>query len=159
MGDEDLVTDLVALLFEDGADHLVGGSDGAGGFEDHEVAGPHVWRDRACGGFDVGEIRFVIALEGRGHGDDEDIGLDRLETSLEVARLHGGLHQDVEVGLDDVDAPGVDGLDDMWRGVHAMDAEALGAEQRGGGQADVAEAHDANRLVGLRHAAWRIRRS
>jgi hypothetical protein len=56
----------------------------------------------------------------------------------------GGADEGVELGLDDVDRARVDGVDDLGAEIDAGDPLARGGEHGGGGQADVAEADDAD---------------
>ena len=67
-------------------------------------------QNSAGGLFHMGEIGLLACADRRGHGDYVDIRLVRLPGGMQVAGLHRRFDQNVQVGLDDVDMPPVDGL-------------------------------------------------
>ena len=155
----DLNVGVVFLLLREGEIRALGGepggeffgrADGAGGFENDEVAGFEYRGDEFGGGFDVAEVGLVVFGEGGGDGDQEGVRGFGLGGGFEVAGADGGSHDDVEVGFDDVDLALVDGVDGFGVDVDANDLLAPGGEDGGGGQADVAETDDGDALVGVR---------
>lgn len=82
----------------------------------------------------------MTVFERRGHRDQK--GLRRLgrERGAQRAMTHGRVHQPIQLSLNDMDASGVDGLDGMRRHIDTDDLLPARRKQRGGGQADLAEA-------------------
>jgi len=83
------------------------------------------------------------AAEGRGNGDQEHIGRLRRQLGGEGPGGHGRCHGLIEIGLNDVDLPLVDGGHHFRVDIDADDAMASTGQYGGRGQADVAEAEDA----------------
>lgn len=82
---------------------------------------------------------WVEQLEVTHRGDQE--GLGRFGGGgAAIALVDGGIHQHILLGLDDLDAPGVDGIDGVMGEIDADDLFLARGEERGGGEADVAEA-------------------
>ena len=142
--------DLTAFLREFGFEppfHLLGRADRRSGFQDDQIAGGDERSDRTGSGFDEREVRHAGAV-GRGQercrdGEDEDVGRRGQRRGLEIAGLHGGAHEHVEVRLLDMDATAIDGLDHRRGDVDAEHAASFRREDGRGREADVAEAEDA----------------
>src|SRR3546814_14975189 len=69
------------------------------------------------------------------------------------------LDEAVEIDLLDMHLAAVDRIDDLVADVDAGDAAARACDQRGGGQADIAEAEDGDLLVGVNGHAQRPTRT
>ena len=139
---------------------LLGRPDRARRLEHDEVAALEHRRDGAGGGLDVGEIGAVPVGERGRYGDEEGVGGLGHERRAEVPRRHDTPDDDVQVRLDDVDTPRVDGLDGALVDVDADDLEPARGEKGGGRQADVAEPDhaDAREASGHRRADAGARR-
>ena len=74
--------------------------------------------------------------------DDEDVGRLRLRGEVQTAGIHGLRHGILQTGFYDMDMARVQRLDDGVLHVEAADLIARERERDGGGQADVAAAHD-----------------
>jgi len=149
MGVEQVV-DLAAELREFGLEppfHLLGRTDRRSGFQDDQIAGGDERSDRAGSGFDEREIRYAGAVgrgqERRRDGEDEDVGRRGQRRGLEIAGLHRGAHEHVEIRFLDMDAAAIDRVDHRRGDVDAEHAAAFRREDGRGREADVAEAEDA----------------
>ena len=117
------------------------------GLEDDDLAAPELGGDRLGGRANVGEVRLVVALERRGHGDEVDRGLRRLGAGTQQAlahRLRDGL---VEVRLDDRHPARIDLVDRVLVDVDTLEGEALPSERGARRQTDVAEADDRDSVM------------
>ncbi|MNZ59700.1 hypothetical protein D3C78_777440 [compost metagenome] len=136
--------------------HLLGGTDWRGGFEDDQVTLLQYRGNGLAGRFDVVEVRLVVALERGRYGNQEGIGRLCLGGGAQVAFGDGGMHDHVQIGLDDVDFAAVDGIDGLLVDVDADHLLLARGEHGGGGQADVAEADDGDGLEGHGSSLWCI---
>jgi hypothetical protein len=100
------------------------------------------------GGLDVAQVGPVIWSDRCGHTDQEVAGGDRLRDPAQAAGRDRGAHEGVELGLDDVDPPGVDRVEHVAAQVDPGDAAAVRGQDRGRRQADVAEAQHAHVVLG-----------
>ncbi len=133
---------------------LLGGADGRSGFENHEVSSGKNGGDGFCGGLDVAQVGLVAILERSGHGDEEGIGGLWRGGGSKVTLMHGGMHEHVQLGFDNVNLALVDGIDGALVHIDADDFFLSRGEESGGGQADIAEADHADLLV---HSAMVVR--
>jgi hypothetical protein len=131
---------------EDGEADFAGGSWEGGGFEDDEGAGLEDAGDHAGGVLDEGEIGLLVLAEGRGDADADGVAGGEVggvggwgesggagegveEVVPEVLEVGAGFFEEVDFGVVDVEG------DDAEVGV------VEGADE---GEADVAEADDAD---------------
>ena len=106
----------------------------------------------AVGNVDVEGFGGIRAGEPEvGHGDEEGVGRAGSEGRRQPVAAHGGMHDGVELRLDDVNASGGDGADDAVVDIDAGNFDAAGGEHGGGRQADVAETDNTD-VVGLHGA-------
>ncbi|MCY1526584.1 hypothetical protein D9M68_616180 [compost metagenome] len=135
--------------------HLLGGANRRGGFENDQVAFPQHGRDGFAGRFDIAQVGLVVFLEWRRHGKQE--GISRLGDGCgtQVAFDYGGMHDHIQVGLDDMNFTTVDGIDGVLVHIDADDFLLARGEDGCGGQANVAQANYRDRLV--RHFASFLR--
>ena len=70
---EEVLAHLPAGRFQHGQNQLVGGSRIGGGFQNHQLAGPEVFRRLLAGGHDVTHVRIFGLAQGRGHRDVDGI--------------------------------------------------------------------------------------
>ena len=98
--------------------------------------------------FEFDAVRFAqLAFMERGwHGDDVGVGGFGRGGKGEPSRFERGLEFLAQARLVDVDVAAAQGFEDARADVHAEDAQSVRGEGRGGGQADVAEADDADVL-------------
>ena len=87
---------------------------------------------------------LAVLGEGRGHRDHEDVGGRNAGRGLEQAALDHRLHQPVEIDLLDMDFAAIDRVDHVLRDIDPVHRAARARDDRGGGQADIAEADDAD---------------
>src|SRR5690625_2983379 len=129
VGYENVLADVVPRLLQAPCHHFIGGAHGAGGLQDDQVTGLQMGRNGSGCLLDVAQVGLFAVMEGGRHGNDEDIGWLGLKPGLELATLHGRFDQNVQVGLDDVDAPFVDGRHHIFADIDAKDIKPLGGQQ------------------------------
>ena len=130
--------------------HALGGADRRGALDDHAGTGQDFGRNGAGGGFDIGDVgRIVVAQRGR-HGDHVETGGRHFGGGHQRARSNRVVHQLVEIAFLDVHAAGVDRFDHALRDIDPADIPAIAGQQRGGWQADIAEADHRDLMVGCR---------
>ena len=145
--------DIMTCLAENSRHHPVGRAYRAGRLQDHQIARPDVRHKHPGRGFHIRQIRLMIALEWRRNRDDEYIRLAGFQTGFEIARLHRGFNQNIEIGLNDVNPALIDRFHDTQGIIDPVHLVTLGAEQRGGGQAYIAQANNTDGFVKARQDA------
>lgn len=97
-------------------------------------------------GLDKAHVGHALLLRclavGRLDGDDEYIRRFRCRGEVQAARRHGFGERVLQTGLDNVDLAPVQNFYGFRLDVEAADFVACERERDGGGQADVAAAHD-----------------
>ena len=116
------------------------------GLEHAEVACLQDRADLLCRGFDEAHVGHALVVLGLAVGgldaDDEDVGRLRLRREVQAAGIHGLRHGILQTGFYDMDMARVQRLDDGVLHVEAADLIARQRKGDGGGEADVAAAHD-----------------
>ena len=117
-------------------------------FQHAEAAGADDAADLAGGGLDKAHIGHALFLRrlavGRLDGDDEDIRRFRRGGEVQAAGGHGFGERVLQTGLDNVDLAPVQNFYGFRLDVEATDFVACEGEGDGGGQADIAAAHNFN---------------
>ncbi|MNR13563.1 hypothetical protein D3C85_1299730 [compost metagenome] len=99
--------------------HLFGSAHRGGRFKNDQIAFFQHRSNVFTGRFDVAQVRFMITLERRGHGNQKSIGGFRPGGSAQVAFSHGGMHHHIQVWLNDMNLTAVDGIDRILINVDA----------------------------------------
>lgn len=131
----------------DAGSHMLGGAGRRGRLENDELVAREPRDDRVGGGIDVAGVDAVALGEGRGYRDDEHVRLRRLRLGAQASGLHRLGHEIAERRFDERHLAAVDGLDMARVHIDARHVESTRSQDRGGGQPDIAEADDDDRLV------------
>ncbi len=140
----------VRARFRQPGGHRFGGAHRRGGLENHQVALAQHRRHRTRRRADKTQVRFRhcvrvrLAFERRRHRDQKRVRRLRFGGGVQVALFHRRVHGDIQLRLDNMDLAPVDGVHRVLVHVHADHLLAAAGEDRGGGQADVAQADDTN---------------
>ncbi len=148
VGEEDVAAGdqapALKIAAHDRGDEVSQGAGRDGGLEHDQRAGPEHRDDRAGGGLDEAEVGAVVRGDRCRYTDEIGARGDRGWHCAQGAGGDGGADEGVQLGLDDVDPPGVDRVEDVAAQVDAGDPLTPGGEHRGGRQTDVAEAQHAH---------------
>ncbi len=142
--------------FEDRADEVHRRARRGGRFE-HDEASLSQMRDDGLGRggdgahvcfFELDAVRFAefAFVKGGWHGDDEGVGGFGRGGEGEASRFERGLEFLAQARFVDVNVAAAQGFEDARADVHAEHLDAACGEGAGGGQADVAQAEDAEGL-------------
>ena len=126
--------------------HFFGCAHGRGGFQDHQIAFRKDRSDRIGGRLDVAEIGLVAVHERRRNSNQEGICRFGLGGGTEIAFVHGGVNEDVQLWLYNMDSAAVDRVHSMLGNIYANDTNFARGEEGGGWQADVAKANHGHSL-------------
>ncbi len=143
------MTHLQAAGLHQRLDHLAGGAGPGGGFQHDQLAGAQMLADVGGSVHDEGEVGVAVASDGRGHADQDRVGVlhaGEVGGRLQLAAVHGGPHH---VGADIADdlLGAVDRGDPSLADVEAQHLEAGADARERERQAHIAQADDADDRV------------
>ena len=145
-GEEEVGPGLEAAALEDRLHHIRDGAGIGGRFEHHELAGAEMLGDRLAGLHHVGQVRLAVAVERGRHADDAGVdGADPREIrGRREAAVRDEIAEHLGVEVPDIGDAAGQLLDLAGIDVEAGAVKAIAGEGPRQGQADIAEADDAD---------------
>jgi len=124
--------------------HLLSRTNWRGGFQNDQIPLLQYRSNGLAGGFDITKVRFVIAFERCGYGNQKGIRRLGSRHGFQVTLGHGRMNDHIQIWFDDMNFAAVDGIYRLLIYIDTNDLFLSRSKNCRGRKSNITEANDRN---------------